>query len=278
MRADEVKAVLESIGKRPSKRLGQNFLLDESVMRRQVGFADLGPSDTVLEIGPGLGNLTDEIVRSGAKVVAVEQDRDFCRFLERRFGDRIQLVCADAVRAFLPRFDKVVSNLPYQISSPIVFKLLGLGFDVAVLMLQKEFAERMVARSGTPEYGRLSVGVYYRADSDIVLDVPRHVFWPQPKVDSCVVRLVPKEPPFKVLDELVFSKVTQAIFSHRRKKISNSLKTDPSVSHLTSQMDSGALASLPYSTKRAEELTPEMIGELADALLTLSASSSRSSA
>src|SRR5512137_2922616 len=160
MRAEQVKAVLESIGKRPSRRQGQNFLLDDSVLSRQVGYADLGPSDTVLEIGPGLGNLTEELLKTGAKVVAVEQDADFCRFLAKRFGDRIQLVQADAVKAFLPKFNKVVSNLPYQISSPITFKLLATGFDVAVMMFQREFDERMVARPGTGDYGRLTVGVY----------------------------------------------------------------------------------------------------------------------
>lgn len=277
MRAEEVKAVLESIGKRPTKRLGQNFLLDDSVIRRSVELAGLTPEDTVLEIGPGLGNLTEEILRTGAKVVAVEQDAAFCRFLERRYGQRVTIVQADAVKAFLPGFNKVVSNLPYQISSPITFKLLDVGFEVAVLMLQKEFAERMVAKAGTDDYSRLSVGVYYRADCEIVLKVPRHAFWPQPKVDSCVVRLVPKPPPFRVTDERVFYKVTQAIFSHRRKKISNSLSTDPAVKDLVTEKVSQSLSTLPHASKRAEELTPEMIGELADALLELS-SSSRSTA
>lgn len=260
------------MGKRPTKRLGQNFLLDDSVSRRCVAFAGLDGDDTVLEIGPGIGNLTDELLKTGAKVVAVEQDAEFCRFLTRRFGGRIQLVHADAVKAFLPQFDKVVSNLPYQISSPITFKLLRHDFELAVLMLQKEFAERMIARQGTPEYGRLSVGVYYRADCEIVLNVPRHAFWPQPKVDSCVVRLVPRPSPFKIKNEDVFSRVTQAIFSHRRKKISNSLRTDPSVRDMFGQHHADKFDTLPYASKRAEELTPEMIGELSDAFLELTSS------
>jgi len=272
MRAEEVKSVLAGMGKRPTKRLGQNFLLDDSVVRRSVGFADLSENDTVLEIGPGIGNLTEELLKTGAKVVAVEQDAEFCRFLGRRFGSRVQLVQADAVKAFLPEFNKVVSNLPYQISSPITFKLLGLGFDVAVLMLQREFAERMIAKHGTPEYGRLSVGVYYRAKCEIMLNVPRHSFWPQPKVDSCVVKLVPRPPPFRVADEEVFSRVTQAIFSHRRKKVSNSLKTDPAVKSMLKPSHLDYLDALPYSSKRAEELAPEMIGELSDAFLKLTSS------
>lgn len=275
MRAEEIRAVLGSMGKRANKRLGQNFLLDESVVRRQVQLAELGPDDTVLEIGPGLGVLTEEILSTGANVVAIEQDEAFCGFLERRFGRRITLVRADAVKAFLPSFNKVVSNLPYQISSPIVFKLLDAGFEVAVLMLQREFAERMVARPGTSEYGRLSVGVYYRADCEVAFNVSRSSFWPQPKVDSCVVKLVPKEQPFRPKDERLYFDVVKAIFSHRRKKVSNSLAVDPSVAYLLTEMVRQGLPSLPYATKRAEELTPEMMCELADALLELSASSSR---
>jgi 16S rRNA (adenine1518-N6/adenine1519-N6)-dimethyltransferase len=275
MRADQVKAILESIGKRPTKRLGQNFLLDDAVLGKQVSYADLGPDDTVLEIGSGLGNLTEELLKTGAKVVAVEQDPDFCRFLAKRFGDQVHLVQADAVKAFLPKFNKVVSNLPYQISSPITFKLLGIGFDVAVLMLQKEFAERMIAKPGTSEYGRLSVGVYYRAKCQIMLNVSRSSFWPQPKVDSCIVKLVPRLPPFKVKDEDAFYRVTQAVFSHRRKKVSNSLKTDPSVSSMFVPGMETRLDTLPHASRRPEELSPEMIGELADAFLELSSSSKR---
>jgi len=274
MRAEEVKTVLESIGKRANKRLGQNFLLDDSVIRRQVQLAELSSKDTVLEIGPGLGSLTEEILKSGAEVVAVEQDPAFVRFLEKRFGKRVKLVQADAVKAFLPSFNKVVSNIPYQISSPITFKLLDAGFDVAVLMLQREFAERMVAKPATSEYGRLSVGIYYRTHCEIALNVPPHAFWPQPKVDSCVVRLVPKKEPFEVIDTVVFSKVTRAIFSHRRKKISNCLKVDPAVSSFMKPGMEQELDKLPYASRRAEELTPEMIGELSDAFLELSLSAS----
>lgn len=275
MRAEEVRGVLESMGKRPTKSLGQHFLLDERVIKRQVELACLEKGDRVLEIGPGIGNLTEEILRYGVTLVAVEQDPGFCAFLRRRFGERIELIQADAVRAFLPSFDKVVSNLPYQISSPITFKLLETGFESAVLMLQREFAQRMVARPGTSEYGRLTVGVYYKAECEIVMNVSRSSFWPQPKVDSCVVRLRPRPPPFKVADERAFSKVTQALFSHRRKKASNCLETDPAVREYVAPDMKEALRTLPHASERPQELSPEMIGEMADALLELSRASGR---
>lgn len=269
MRAEEVRSALESVGKRPNKRLGQHFLLDDRVIERQVELAHLEKGETVLEIGPGIGNLTDEILRYGVRVVAVEQDPAFCSFMRRRFGERVELIQGDAVKAFLPEFDKVVSNLPYQISSPITFKLLDEGFECAVLMLQKEFAERMVARSGTPEYGRLSVGVYYRAECEVVMNVSRNSFWPQPRVDSCVVRLTPRPPPFTVRDERAFFKVVQALFSHRRKKASNCLETDPAVREYVTPDMKESLRTLPYASERPQQLSPEMIAEMADALVEL---------
>lgn len=275
MRVQEIKTILESMGKRPSKRLGQHFLIDERVIERQVGLADLKPGETVLEIGPGMGNLTEAILSTGAGVVAVEADAAFCRFLERRFGRRIALVNADAVNAFLPEFDKVVANLPYQISSPITFRLLNQGFATAVLMVQREFAERMVAGPGTKDYGRLSVGVHYRAQCEIAFNVPKTAFWPQPRVDSSVVMLVPRKAPFPVADERVFHDVTKAIFSHRRKKIQNALAVDPASRGYFTGGDAPDLKDLPNASSRAEQLTPSEIGELSDAFLEVVSSSKR---
>lgn len=272
MRADEVRTILESLGKRPSKRLGQHFLIDDRVLSRQVKLAQLAEDDTVLEIGPGIGNLTEAILSSGASVIAVERDADFCRFLRRRFGDRIRLIQADAVKALLPEFDKVVANLPYQISSPITFKLLDQGFRKAVIMVQREFAERMAAEPGSRDYGRLSVGVYYRARCEISAKVSRSSFWPQPEVDSCLVTLSPRKPPFDVVDERAFFDVTKAIFSHRRKKIMNALASDPLAKRMAPGPASATFGSLPNAQKRAEELSPEEIGALADAFVELTRS------
>ena len=208
-------------------------------------------------------------------MVAVEADAAFCRFLERRFGQRIALVKADAVNAFLPEFGKVVANLPYQISSPVMFKLLDEGFDSAVLMVQREFAERMVAGPGTKDYGRLSVAVFYRAHCEIAFDVPKTAFWPQPKVDSSVVVVMPRSPPFTVLDERVFNDVTKSIFSHRRKKIYNALADDPASRSYLVDGAASDLKNLPHASLRAEQLSPEEIGELSNAFLDMVISSKR---
>ena len=276
MRVQEVKTILESMGKRPSKRLGQHFLIDDRVIERQVKAADISPGETVLEIGPGIGNLTEAILTAGAEVVAVEADESFCRFLRRRFGPRITLVHADAVNAFLPAFDKVVANLPYQISSPITFKLLDEGFRLAVLMVQREFAERMGASSGSKDYGRLTVSVFYRAACEIAFEVPRTAFWPQPNVDSSVVKLTPRKAPFDVANERVFFDVTKAIFSHRRKKIHNALADDPASRAYFADGRTPDLKQLPYASERAERLEPSQIGELSDAFSDLVSAQKRS--
>ena len=251
-----MKAVLGSMGKRPSKRLGQNFLLDDSVLERAVRAADLSAKDTVLEIGPGLGNLTEELLRTGAHVVAVEQDPEFCKFLERRFGDRIRLVRADAVKAFLPEFNKVVSNLPYQISSKITYRLLCRPFDLAVLMFQREFAMRMTATAGSEEYGRLGMVVGFFCHAEILETIPRSAFRPVPEVNSAIVRLRPRrERP--LVDSRIFMRLVSGLFAHRRKKVKKALAAMGVSKESMAGLDARLLE------KRPEELAPDEAAGLA---------------
>jgi 16S rRNA (adenine1518-N6/adenine1519-N6)-dimethyltransferase len=156
----------------------------------------------------------------------------------------------------LPRFTKIVSNLPFQISSPITFKLLSCSFSKAVLIYQKDFAERLVATPGTKQYSRLTVGVSYKAGCRIVEDVPRSCFSPPPSIDSCIVELIPLEKPrFLVDNEPFFLELTKQLFTHRRKKIRSTIKA-----HY------GDIKQLPYLDLRVEQLSPEQIGELSSAL------------
>jgi 16S rRNA (adenine1518-N6/adenine1519-N6)-dimethyltransferase len=266
--AREVKATLEEMGIRPSKGLGQHFLVDGRVADRHVAAAGISSGDTVLEIGPGLGVLTERLLPLAKKVVAVEMDGRMCERLERRFGGRpnLELLRGDALEVELPEFDLCVSNLPYQISSPITFKLLESGFERACLMYQMEFAERMVARPGTDAYSRLSVSAQHRAACKIQFKVPRGAFWPQPRVDSAVVTIVPRPPAYEVADERLFHAVVKILFSHRRKKIRTTLADNaPSI-----WMDQGAvlkaLDGTRFGDERVERLAPEEIAELANLL------------
>ncbi len=264
MKAEDARSRLRAIGMRASKGLGQHFLLDEGIADRHVELARIAANDIVLEIGPGLGILTERLLGKGAHVVAVEMDRRLARALHG-LGGNLNVIEGDAVRVPLPSFDKVVSNLPYQISSPITFRLLDHPFDRAALMYQREFAERLVARPGTEHYSRLSVKAYVRCKAIVAEDVPRAAFWPQPKVDSAIVVLEPRPFPFPVTDPGVFDAVVDATFEHRRKMIENSLPLTWNRFAESRAAFDRMLDAAPYRRSRPEELTPEQFGELADA-------------
>ena len=173
----------------------------------------------------------------------------------------MELIEEDALEPEWPKFDRFISNIPYSISSPLIFKLLDHDFKVAVIMVQKEFADRMVAKADSDDYSRLSVSVYYRAKAEMLEKVGRNRFWPEPEVDSAVIRLTPRPPPFQVKDERLFHRLVEALFLHRRKKISTILKggfVRPE------EMDR-----IPYRDERVEAISPEQIGELADAVYDL---------
>ncbi len=237
------------------KKLGQVFLRDKNIVNIIINESNLNENDTVLEIGPGNGVLTRELLGSGAKVIAIEKSSEFYDLLETLFRNEIDngkltLIHGDALKIDFPYFNKVVSNIPYNISSPITFKLLNYKFDLAIIMYQKEFAERIVAKPGNKNYSRLSVAVYYYADAQIVRRVPKTCFYPVPKVDSAIVKLIPHKK-FQVSDEEKFFNLLKILFSQRRKMIRNILKMED----------------IPYGDKRVEELSPEKIAELAEFLI-----------
>lgn len=258
----EIRDALSRLGVSPTKGLGQNFLIDERVAHRQVDHAEIGAGDVVLEIGPGLGALTQLLAERAGRVVAIEADRRLAEHLQATMPGNVEVVVGDALEVVFPTFDRMVSNLPYSISSPVIFKLLDHRFRKAVVMVQKEFADRMVAAPDSDDYSRLTVSVYYRAECRMVEKVPRSRFWPSPKVDSAVVELVPRPPPFPVLDERLFFRLVEILFQQRRKKIGTVLR-------MKGLMSSEQRASVPYVDLRVEALTPEQIGELTDAVYLL---------
>ena len=242
----------------PKKSKGQNFLIDDRVADRHIGYANISKEDKVLEVGPGLGILTKRLIEVSDNVTCIEIDDILADYISDTYGSSLRLIHADAVKEPFPAFD--VSNLPYSVSTPIIFKLLEYDFRTAVVMVQKEFADRMVAMVGSPDYSRLTVNLSYRADCEILETVPASRFNPRPKVDSALVRITPRAPLFKVLDERTFFKVVEVTFNHRRKKIGTSLKS-------ARMMEPGD--DVPYIDDRVERLRPEQIGEIADAVFRL---------
>ena len=228
-----LRDLAERHGIRPSKALGQHFLVDPNLSRAIVADAGVGPDDRVLEIGAGLGSLTVALAEAGCRVLALELDRGLVGALEEvtePYGDRVRVVIGDAMRAnwnsLLPgRAWAMVSNLPYNVSVPLVLDLLASVpvIDRYLVMVQREVGERLVASPGEEAYGAVSVRVAYRADARPVRRVPADVFWPRPKVDSVLVRLVPHPPPVDVDPGALFVVVERG-FAERRKTMSNALR------------------------------------------------------
>ncbi|MEM1980984.1 MAG: 16S rRNA (adenine(1518)-N(6)/adenine(1519)-N(6))-dimethyltransferase RsmA [Candidatus Hadarchaeales archaeon] len=224
----EMRERLEREGIRLSRRYGQHLVLDWDLLRRMVEYAEVDREDTVLEVGAGTGGLTLLLAERAGEVIAVERDPRLVSILrevlrEKGLGN-VRILVGDVLKLPLPPFNKVVSNLPYSLSSELTFRLLEEDFEVAVLMYQLEFAKRLVARPGSEDYGRLTVSVFYRAQVEILEEVPPSAFFPRPKVRSAVVRLRPrKTPPFEVESEEGFRRVLRVLFHHPRQKVRNAL-------------------------------------------------------
>lgn len=218
---------------RPKKEWGQNFLGDSRVLADLARLARAGPDDVIVELGAGLGHLTRALAATGARVVAVERDRELAPVLREELPPGIEVVEADAATYDLGTFRRrviVCGNLPYHLSSPILFHLLDQRVAVkrAVMLLQREVAERIAAPPGGRDYGLLSVLVQHVADAEIALDVPRHLFTPPPEVESCALVLEFLDAPrFEVHDERRFRALVKAAFGQRRKTLWNALKNFP---------------------------------------------------
>ena len=264
------KSILNEHGIRLNKNLGQNYLIDKNKRDQIINFGKLTKEDVVLEIGAGIGTLTIELAKRAKKVIAIEQDSNICEILNQRLKnekiDNVELINEDALKIEFPKFNKIVSNLPYQISSPITFKFLDYDFDLAVLMYQKEFGDRMNGEVGSKNYSRLSAMLYFKCDVESLTDVSCESFIPKPKVDSIVIGLTPKESELTKDEFNIYSKFTKALFQHRNKKIRNALIDSR---HVVSNLDKKEIKRRlndiedvklnDYLTKRVVVLTPEEI-------------------
>lgn len=275
MLREKTKSILKRHGIRLSKRSGQSQLIDEKVLSRIVEFGSVSKDDVVLEIGPGIGNLTSFLVERAGKVIAVEADERLTRILNERLGERsnLKIINEDILEFSLPEFDKVIANIPYSISSPLTFKLLEGGFDLGVLMYQKEFAQRLIASSGSSDYSRLSVNVAYYAETELLEEVPPDSFLPQPEVWSAIVRLKVRAPLFEVRSKDLFFRTVLATFQHRRQKIRNGLINSfevvfPDVEFSSDKKRSFIDEAVPneFSDLRPESISPEEFGKISDSL------------
>ena len=271
---EETKAILNKYGLRANKKLGQNFLIEQEIINAIAQKAEISKEDVVIEIGPGIGSLTNALLAHAKKVIAIELDPNMVDILKARFGifEHLEIVCADVLKTNLAELIKgensvkVVANLPYYITTPIIMKLLEekLKETSITVMVQKEVGERICATHEDKEYGAITVSVQYYTSPQIIIDVPKENFFPSPEVDSCVIKLdLLEQPRVKVKDEKLFFRLVKGAFTQRRKTISNSLTCTGKSKQEIEQI----LHQLNIETKlRAENLSIEQYAKIANML------------
>jgi 16S rRNA (adenine1518-N6/adenine1519-N6)-dimethyltransferase len=270
MSVSETKRLLRTFRIVPNKLLGQNFLIDASMFTKLSDYVSLGKDDVVLDAGAGFGFLTRHLAGKCGMVVAVEKDPRVVTVLREQVRGlaNVTVIEGDVLKATVPDFKKVVSIPPYYLSSRLVMWLFDRGFECSVLIVQKEFARRLVAEVGSDAYGWLTVVACHSAAVELLDAVPKSMFYPPPEVDSVIVRLTPwKSAPFEVKDEAFFRRMVRWLFTQRNKKLGNALVPFIKSTFKLADADVDKLVcELPFREKRARELPPEAFGELANAL------------
>lgn len=278
---EETQYILHKYKIQANKSLGQNFLIDNSVIEEIINNSNIGKEDLVIEIGPGLGVLTNRLLQEAKYVISVELDQRMVDILQDRFSSNIdngqlEIINDDILKVDLQRIIeekkpsikhvKIVANLPYYISTPIIIKLLEnrLSIDEIIVMVQKEVAERLIARTGSREAGTITYLVEYYAQAESVVKVPKESFIPSPKVESEVIKLkVRKQPKIAVEDEKLLFNIIQKSFMQRRKTLSNALVNSHIMADKTSVEEMLNTLGLDKNV-RGESLTLEQFGAISD--------------
>lgn len=265
------------------KKFGQNFLIDSNVLESIIRGAEITKDDFVLEIGPGIGTMTQYLCEAARQVVAVEIDKMLIPILEDTLSeyDNVEVINQDVLKVDIKSLAeeknngkpiKVVANLPYYITTPIIMGLFesGVPIDSITIMVQKEVADRMQTGPGSKDYGALSLAVQYYATAKVILNVSATCFMPRPNVDSAVIKLTRhKEPTVNVADEKLMFKIIRASFNQRRKTLVNGLKNSPELSFSKEQIVKAIEKIGKPETIRGEALTLEEFAELANAFTEL---------
>jgi 16S rRNA (adenine1518-N6/adenine1519-N6)-dimethyltransferase len=273
-------AVLQKYNFSFQKKFGQNFLIDTHVLDKIIASAEITKNDMVLEIGPGIGTMTQYLACAAGKVVAVEIDKTLIPILEDTLSeyDNVQIINQDVLKVNLAKLAeeenggkpiKVVANLPYYITTPIIMGLFEnhVPLKSITVMVQKEVADRMQVGPGTKDYGALSLAVQYYAKPYIVANVPPNCFMPRPKVGSAVIRLERyEEPPVQVADEKLMFRIIRASFNQRRKTLVNGLKNSPKIQFTKEEIEAAIETLGKGASVRGEALTLEEFARLSNIL------------
>ena len=265
------------------KKFGQNFLIDTHVLDKIIAAAEITKDDFVLEIGPGIGTMTQYLAQAAGKVAAVEIDKALIPILGDTLSayDNVMIINEDVLKVDIQKLVeeenggrpvKVVANLPYYITTPIIMGLFEkhVPIESITVMVQKEVADRMQVGPGTKDYGALSLAVQYYARPQIIANVPPNCFMPRPKVGSAVIRLTRfLEPPVKVDDEKLMFAIIRASFNQRRKTLANGMKNSPELDYTKEQIEGAILSTGQKVNVRGEALTLEEFAQIANYLTAL---------
>ncbi|MFH1432620.1 MAG: 16S rRNA (adenine(1518)-N(6)/adenine(1519)-N(6))-dimethyltransferase RsmA [archaeon] len=257
--------LLRKYGIFPKKNLDQHFLIDEEAIKKEIDAAQIKKTETILEIGPGPGTLTKELIKHAKKVIVIELDAALVNLLKNEFHESIEIINADALKIEYPPFDKCVSNIPYSISGKLTIKL-GEQKKTSVLMYQKEFAKRLIALPGKKEYSKISVMAQYYFTPEYITTVPRTSYYPAPKVDSAIVRLTPRKKNPKIKDVDLFKKTVSALFMHKNQKAKKAFYHSRHMFDLGKEKAKEIGESMPDMETKVYELDIDKLAEISNYL------------
>lgn len=281
--AGRTTELLKKYGFSFKKSLGQNFLIDPNILKGIVRCSGINPESHVIEIGPGLGSLTEQLAKSAKTVLSFEIDGRLIPILQESLSaySNVEIIHEDFLKAdwaeILQKRNRInepfhiVANLPYYITTPIIMKIIesGLPFETITVMMQKEVADRIGAIPGTKNYGSLSIAIQYYTEAEIVMTVPKTVFIPQPNVDSSILKLIRrKAKPLQLKNEALFFQVVKASFAQRRKTLANNLGSHAAEWGMTKEQLLACCTSIGIDPKRrGETLSPEEFAHLANTIV-----------
>lgn len=263
----ETKNLLKTYDVHPKKRLGQNFVIDPRIITELIDYAEIESTEVVLDVGSGLGYLTEALAHHAKVVIATEVDYKLIKVLKDRLRDidNVEILAGDILSIKLPRFDKVVSAPPYKISSPLIFRILEYRFKTAVLILQREFASRLKAMPGDGNYSRLSVMAHLKAQAEILDSVPSNAFYPEPNVASSIVRFKPKPKNTNIVNLDMLEELLRGLFGQRKRRLRKAIF--PFLKYKLGLRDgqiNNLRSTLPMMDRRVFTLSPEEFVVLAN--------------
>ena len=262
----KIRPLLSKYGIVPDREHGQNFIIDRKLIDREVALAEVRKKDTVLEIGPGIGLLTEALARKAKRVVAIEKDPQFQDILAdlKKRSPNLEVIFDDAVTAEFPPFNKVVSNLPFKVALPIIFRLMNYEFDLAILVCQERLTRRITAKPGEAGYSRISVQVARRTEARLIHTISKTKFFPSPDVDAALLQLKGVAPKFEVPSEQFFREVLKYFFVFREKSVTKALNTLKAFAISKSQMmRARRLIGERIARKEVFKVTPPEFGRIA---------------